>query len=32
MNLNKDFNVETNLLVAGDNIIDTAVALAIALG
>jgi hypothetical protein len=32
MNLNKDFNVETNLLVQGDNIIDTAVALAIALG
>ena len=32
MNLNKDFNVETNILVAGDNIIDTAVALAIALG
>jgi hypothetical protein len=32
MNLNKDFNIETNILVAGDNIIDTAVALAIALG
>ena len=32
MNLNKDFNVSGSLLVAGDNIIDTAVALAIALG
>lgn len=32
MNLNKDLNVSGNLLVAGDNIIDTAVALAIALG
>lgn len=32
MNLNKDFNISGSLLVAGDNIIDTAVALAIALG
>jgi hypothetical protein len=32
MNLNKNFNVSGSLLVAGDDIIDTAVALAIALG
>ena len=31
MNLNKDLNVSGNLLIQGDNIIDTAVALAIAL-
>jgi hypothetical protein len=32
MNLNKDLNVSGNLLILGDNVIDTAVALAIALG
>lgn len=32
MNLNKDLNVSGNLFVLGDNIIDTATALAIALG
>jgi cytoskeletal protein CcmA (bactofilin family) len=32
MNLNKDFNVSGSLLIAGDDILDTAVALAIALG
>jgi hypothetical protein len=32
MNLNKNFNVSGSLLVQGDDIIDTAVALAIALG
>lgn len=32
MNLNKDFNISGSLLIAGDNILDTAVALAIALG
>ena len=31
MNLNKDLNISGNLLIQGDNIIDTAVALAIAL-
>ena len=32
MNLNKDLNVSGNILILGDNVIDTAVALAIALG
>ena len=32
MNLNKDLNISGNILILGDNIIDTAVALAIALG
>jgi cytoskeletal protein CcmA (bactofilin family) len=32
MNLNKDLNISGNLLILGDNVIDTAVALAIALG
>jgi hypothetical protein len=32
MNLNKNFNISGSLLVQGDDIIDTAVALAIALG
>ena len=32
MNLNKDLNISGNILILGDNVIDTAVALAIALG